>query len=63
MTAEELAALKRQLLRNDPEYRARVEAAEAERQARVAVLRAAEKRLPASVQDLIDSGYLARGGR
>lgn len=49
MTAEELATLKQQLLRDDPEYRARVEAAEAERQARVAALRAAEEPI---VQDL-----------
>lgn len=53
MTAEELATLKQQLLRDDPEYRARVEAAEAERQARVAVLRVAERPI---VEDLRAAG-------
>lgn len=38
ISADELARLKEEMLRNDPEYRAKVEAAEADRQERARVL-------------------------
>lgn len=53
MTADELAAEKARLLREDPEYRARVEAAEAERRERRNALRQAERPV---VEDLIEAG-------
>jgi len=53
MTADELAELKARMLREDPEYRARVEAAEAERRERRDGLRLAERPI---VQDLVEAG-------
>ena len=53
MTADELAAEKARLLREDPEYRARVEAAEAERRERRDALRRAERPV---VEDLVQAG-------
>lgn len=43
ITAEQLARLKEQMLAEDPEYRARVEAADAERRKRAEALREAER--------------------
>lgn len=43
ISAEELARLKAEMLRNDPKYRAQVEAAEAERRERARALREAEQ--------------------
>jgi len=53
MTADELAELKARMLREDPEYRARAEAAEAERRERRDALRVAERPI---VQDLVGAG-------
>lgn len=43
ISADELARLKAEMLRNDPDYRAKVEAVEAERRARAEALREAEQ--------------------
>lgn len=53
MTVEEQMALKAEMLRSDPEYRAQVEAVEAERQARVQELTRAEEPI---VRDLTAAG-------
>ena len=53
MTAAELMALKDEMLRSDPKYRAQVEAVEAEREERVRKLREAEKPI---VEDLKRAG-------
>lgn len=53
MTASDLVALKDELLRNDPAYRAQAEAVEAERQQRVVALREAEQPI---VRDLRGAG-------
>jgi hypothetical protein len=49
ISADELARLK-EMLRNDPEYRAKVEAVEAERQERARVLREAEQPIVADLR-------------
>lgn len=51
ISADELARLKEEMLRNDPEYRAKVEAAEAERQERARRLREAEQSVVADLRD------------
>lgn len=53
ISAVELARLKGEMLRNDPEYRAKVEAVEAERQERARRLRDAEQSV---VEDLRSAG-------
>ncbi|HEY5248545.1 MAG TPA: hypothetical protein VIJ15_08875 [Dermatophilaceae bacterium] len=50
MSAEELMALKLEMLENDPDYRAQVEAVEAEREARAQVLRRAEPPIVAGLR-------------
>jgi len=50
ISAAELARLKEEMLRNDPEYRAKVEAVEAERQERVRRLREAEQPVVADLR-------------
>jgi hypothetical protein len=50
ITATELAQLKEEMLRSDPEYRAKVEAVEAERQERVRLLREAERPIVADLR-------------
>lgn len=50
ITATELARLKEEMLRSDPEYRAKVEAAEAERQERARRLREAEQAIVADLR-------------
>jgi hypothetical protein len=50
ISADELARLKEEMLRNDPEYRAKVEAAEADRQERARVLRDAEQPIVADLR-------------
>lgn len=53
MTADELAEMKARMLRENPEYRARVEAVETERRERRDALRLAERPI---VQDLAEAG-------
>lgn len=50
ISADGLARLKEEMLRNDPEYRAKVEAVEAERQERARVLRDAEQPIVADLR-------------
>jgi len=50
ISAEELARLKEQMLRDDPEYRAKVEAAERSRRERVQGLRVAEQPIVADLR-------------
>ncbi len=50
ISAAELARLKEEMLRNDPEYRAKVEAVEAERQERARRLRDAEQSVVADLR-------------
>ena len=51
ISAAELARLKEEMLRNDPEYRAKVEAVEAERLERARRLREAEQSVVADLRD------------
>lgn len=51
ISATELARLKEEMLRNDPEYRAKVEAADADRQERARGLREAEQPIVADLRN------------